>query len=130
MIYNNHLPGRPRSDTNHLDDLAIVVDKTVKALRPRKRKFNCIVVRGMSGALVGSPVSIALKLPLCVVRKPNDDAHSSYRGLIGAPDTRPLFLDDFISSGATKEAAQAKIPFPFVATYEYDDDKWRELKIP
>lgn len=122
MIYNAH---RARGTSGNLDDLALVVRKTCKTLRKYRAHFDCIVVRGMSGVVVGSPVSLRFRVPLVIVRKESDNGHSSYRGIInpkGLGDC-PLFLDDFVSSGATRKAVMKRIAPKFLTCqYEYDYD--------
>ena len=88
-----------RSD---LSDLAETVNQCVFRLGEVADKFDSIVVTGMSGALVGSPVSLALHKPLVVVRKYGDRHHSDEQIInehhLGQ---RFLFLDDFIAGGDT-----------------------------
>lgn len=62
--------------------------------------FDTFVVRGMSGAIAGGVLAHSMKKNLFVVRKDDDDSHDGNRpfGMMG---DRWLFLDDFISSGAT-----------------------------
>lgn len=109
---------------SHLDNLAGVVDTAVKFLRPRKRHFDSIVVRGQSGVIVGSPVALRLRVPLVVVRKPNDSTHSMYQVINGDNvGFRYLFLDDFISTGATLMACKdALVSFGSRCSciYQYD----------
>lgn len=85
-----------------LADIAVTVRDTVKDIGPYKNRFDFIAVTGMSGVLVGSPVAIALNIPLVVVRKKGDNSHS-WRPLINGDFAygKYLFLDDFISIGKT-----------------------------
>jgi len=104
MIYGTHVGGKGKS--YDLSDLAACVNYTVRELEKHQDEFDCIVVRGMSGALIGSPVAIKLKVPLIVVRKPRDSHHNGgdSQKLLGGGGLgkKPLFLDDFISSGSTR----------------------------
>lgn len=80
------------------------VRDTVAALTPHKDKFDSIVVRGISGLIVGAPVALRLNKPLVVVRK-EDGAHSSRPvETMGRMGRRLLFLDDFVSTGETRTA--------------------------
>lgn len=92
---------------NGLDDLAQTVRKATEDIRPHRREFDSIVVRGLSGILVGSTVALRLRKPLIVVRKECEleggNSHAS--GLVenrGRVGDRYLWLDDFVSSGTTR----------------------------
>ena len=96
MIYNGE---------RGLSDLAETVDLVVEHMAPYIHEYSCIAVRGNSGVLVGSPVSLTLNKPLVVVRKPNEQHHggSGIVNLVNIPDgTKGVFLDDFRSSGKTE----------------------------
>lgn len=96
MFYTKH---------NEISDLAEHVNRAVSKLSKRLNEFDSIAVRGTSGLLVGSPVAMMLGKPLIVVRKPGESSHSSLDvEHIGPVGMRVLFLDDFISSGDTKDA--------------------------
>lgn len=122
MIYNDSHMG--------LDDLAKTVERTAKALLEHKDRFDFIAVRGCSGMLVGAPVSLKIDKPLVVVRKPEERSHG--RGLVNYQhaEGRYIFLDDFISSGATeratREALRENAPdTEYVGSFEYcRGDKW------
>jgi hypothetical protein len=94
VIYNGHY--------GHTDDLAAMVRRSCAALRPHLLRFDFIAVSGMSGALVGAPVSVRLHRPLVVVRKPGDTSHAGI-DLVGEGNAkgRYVLLDDFISFGHT-----------------------------
>lgn len=122
MIYNSSYKG--------LDDLGEAVERTVKALSEHLDKFDFIAVRGCSGMLVGAPVSLAIGKPLVVARKPTEDSHSWSGKLINDAHAhgRYIFLDDFISSGATERAVIQAIEearkndwqkCEYVGSYEY-----------
>jgi adenine/guanine phosphoribosyltransferase-like PRPP-binding protein len=111
-------------------DLPDVVAQTVRELRPYTAEWDSIVVTGVSGIVVGSPVALELRKPLVVVRKDGDDSHhqrdneGSQGKIIGIREAGPraLFLDDFVSSGSTRVrviSALQEIGTDTVATYEY-----------
>jgi adenine/guanine phosphoribosyltransferase-like PRPP-binding protein len=120
MIYNDSYKG--------LDDLGEAVERTVKALTAEAHRFDFIAVRGCSGILVGAPVSLRINKPLVVVRKPDENSHGYGKSavLVNADRAygRFLFLDDFISSGATERAVleglQKHAPeATYVGSFEY-----------
>lgn len=84
--------------------LESIVQKSASAMKKFKKqlKFDAIAVRGVSGLSVGFPVSYITKIPLLVVRKPGDSAHTTYE--VEGPATevkRYIMLDDFICTGDT-----------------------------
>jgi adenine/guanine phosphoribosyltransferase-like PRPP-binding protein len=125
--------------TNYLrrvhGDLDVIIDHAENALK--KIKFDTLVGRGMSGALVvpvlARELSVRYKRPIgsLVIRKPGDDSHASLpaEGKLGR---RWLFVDDFISSGETRRAAFAGVTdvarrahwkTKFVGSYLYTDEQ-------
>ena len=87
-----------------------IVNQIVKFLgRPYRRKtFDSIVVRGVSGMLVGSPVAYRMKLPLVVVRK--SDGNHSGQSVEGYTYVKNyVVIDDFVSSGDTINEIRAKM---------------------
>ena len=80
------------------------IDKALPVLR--KRKFDAIAVRGMSGATIGAILADRLDKDLYLVRKGNEveSSHSSYK--VEGPDgpIDYIIVDDFVATGATIEA--------------------------
>ena len=72
-----------------------------QALRIQADQFDSIAFRGMSGALLGPPLAMRLNKGMLLVRKSNDNSHSSFRveGFIGCK--RYVIVDDFVSSKNT-----------------------------
>lgn len=133
MIYS----GRSTNFYN-LEDLATIVAATVLNLQPHLRKFDFIVVQGMSGVLVGAPVSLMLGKPLVVVRKPGEPCHHVHSGhqsrILGAEGIkgyrRGLFLDDFIAGGNTRDRCRRAInerEALLVAIYTYETHRWEAI---
>lgn len=88
-----------------LSDLDETVERCVKALEAHRDKFDFIAAMGMSGALVAAPVSLALDMPLVIVRKTSDASHWGARRIVGKAartGQRYVWIDDFVSSGATE----------------------------
>lgn len=76
-----------------------IIDKAVKKLR--KVKFDTIAVSGFSGAILGSIVAHRLRKKLTLIRKPDDDSHSTTKIEGNTWDCKYIILDDLISSGKT-----------------------------
>lgn len=115
-----------------LSDLAETVERAVHDLRPHVNEFDSIAVTGMSGVVVGSPVSIELKKPLVIVRKTTDESHGG-QGTVNLERAgeRVLFLDDFVESGETrfrvKEAIRCRAGSSVTAQYLYTYSKYEGL---
>lgn len=110
MIYHQHKQEYESGWQSNFDDLAETVRDTVEDLKPRRKQFTSIVVTGVSGLVVGAPVALRLRKPLVVVRKRDDDSHSS--SLVEGWQRlgkRPLFLDDFVSGGDTRYYVETKV---------------------
>lgn len=71
-------------------------------------RFDTIVGTGFSGSVVVPMLARALEVDFLLVRKPNDGSHHNGR-LLGRLGQRWLFVDDFISSGATHERVRAEV---------------------
>lgn len=93
-----------------LDDLPRYIEQACAALRPVRESFDSIVCQGMSGVIVGVPVSLKLGAPLVIVRKDDDECHSNDKFIgLSALGTRCLFLDDFIGCGTTRRRVENRI---------------------
>jgi orotate phosphoribosyltransferase len=113
---------------NEFEDLPRTVDRAERALRPHAGRFDSIAVSGVSGLCVGAPVALRLGVPLVVVRKISDACHDD-RLVIGADHLghRWLFVDDFVSQGATRrhvahEIARVAPCAVYAGWYLYRDD--------
>lgn len=82
-----------------LDDLDGVIKQAIVDLEGAD--FDTLVGTGFSGALVVPTLARDLGCNFVLVRKPDDGSHHSGR-VIGTLGTRWIFVDDFVSSGATK----------------------------
>jgi orotate phosphoribosyltransferase len=92
------------------------------------KPFDTIVGTGLSGALVVPTLARATESYFAIVRKPTDSSHSNapFEGTIG---DRWVFVDDFISTGATlvrvvntikdASAQYGGAPTTFVGAWEY-----------
>jgi len=118
-------------------DLERVVRRASARLRPALDEFDSIVVTGVSGMAVGFPLALRLKKPIAVLRKAGDDTHS-FKTLEGGDDLgeRVLFVDDFVSNGATRarviDMVEKDPDAKVVGTYQYRDDllEWGPTATP
>lgn len=114
MIYHNRATRREYDETEDKYDLNgydAEVKRTVKALRPHADRFDFIAVRGVSGIIMGAPISLLLKKELVVVRK-DEDCHQYTGNVVNAiviPGKRGLFVDDCEASGETRMATEEAV---------------------
>lgn len=117
--------------TNYLTsilDLYVFRKNITKAKKALKAvNFDAFAVSGNSGTIMGGALALALKKKLILVRKPSDNSHSSYTVEGDDSVTSFMFLDDQISTGATRTrvvaAMKAWLPtVKFVGTYLYNYD--------
>lgn len=141
MIYHTAKRDDWNSPVNNLDGLDAEVRITAKNLREHADTFDVIAVTGMSGVVPGVPVSMRIKKPLAILRKPNDGSHQhggqrysgdGSRWINGdvIRGKRVLWLDDFISSGKTRqriEAAVAELGGKVTAEYITRYHSFREV---
>lgn len=106
MIYHTHPNYMPS-----LDGLSEDIHRAVATLTPLYGTFDGLVAQGLSGVIPAVPVSLALHVDLVIVRKPDDSAHETRHINLDRvlPGTRWIFLDDFISGGATRKRCQQAI---------------------
>lgn len=106
------------------------IDKAREALKGVK--YDTMVGRGMSGALVVPMLAKALRKNWLIVRKPGEHSHS-YDRAVGKLGHRWVFVDDFIASGdtleATKDAVRQLAEYrdfdtEYVGQYLYKDTNW------
>lgn len=96
---------------NGLKDLAAEVMSAALSLAAYRYDYDAIAVTGISGLSVGAPLSLITNKKLVVIRKESETAHSSaHPGMTELKDgDRYIFVDDFISSGATAKRVRSAI---------------------
>lgn len=90
-----------------LDDLPSVIDRCRRALRDVD--FDTIVGTGFSGGIVIPSLAMAMGKKFVLIRKEGDDSHHGGGRLVGELGERWIFVDDFVSSGRTRERVIQKI---------------------
>ena len=87
-----------------------MVKKTVAAIISAKLNYEAIAVRGNSGVLIDAPLAIALKKPIIVIRKSDQNAHSDraieYPEMWANvyPKLNVILIDDGVCRGDTVDA--------------------------
>lgn len=82
-------------------ELKKYIDYCVKVLRPRKKSFDAIAFRGVSGSLVAPSVAATLGKNLIIVRKSAKDNHSNILVEGHLKPQKYIIIDDFCDSGKT-----------------------------
>ena len=88
----------------HGRDAVTFAKLIIDRLKEAEVKRPAIIMRGVSGMIVGAVVAAKLKAPMAVIRKDNEDSHSyeAVEGISRVDDSDPLVIvDDFVSSGDT-----------------------------
>ena len=88
-------------------DLAGVIDAAQRDLADVE--FDTLVGTGFSGGVVIPALALAMGKNFVLIRKETDDSHHGNGRLVGQLGERWIFVDDFISSGATRKRVIEKI---------------------
>lgn len=88
-------------------DLPGVIEKCQQTLRGID--FDTIVGTGFSGGVVIPALAMSMGKKFVLIRKENDDSHHGGGKLLGELGSRWIFVDDFVSSGRTRERVITKI---------------------
>jgi len=94
---------------NAVFDLQQVVREAVEILRPVASEFDTLVGTGFSGSIIIPTLALRLRKKFVLIRKETDDSHHGSGRLLGELGTRWIFVDDFVSSGRTKQRVIEKI---------------------
>lgn len=116
---------------SHLDNV-LIMDRFKKRLKHAVKKlkdvdFDTVAVSGHSGVIFGSALAIAMDKKLVIVRKKSDKENShSWLYVEGEIGKKYIVVDDFISSGTTRERVRRRLAqsedfsrMKMVGTWEY-----------
>lgn len=120
MIYHTATKHSGPGESYSLHDLDAEARTACKNLKPHLDQFDVIAVTGLSGILPAVPVSLKMKVPVAILRKPGDDTHQCgglFSEKAGAywvngkavKGRRVLWLDDFTASGDTRKRIRAAV---------------------
>ena len=85
--------------------------------------FDTIVGTGFSGGVVIPFLAAAMGKDFVLIRKEDDDSHHGPGKLLGTLGQRWIFVDDFVSSGATQKRVLAKVEEAAAPSTEFWGDK-------
>lgn len=88
-------------------DLAGVIETAQEQLADVE--FDTLVGTGFSGGIVIPSLALAMGKKFVLIRKETDDSHHGCGRLVGSLGERWIFVDDFISSGATRRRVIEKV---------------------
>lgn len=72
-------------------------------------EFDTLVGTGFSGGIVIPSLALAMGKNFVLIRKETDDSHHGRGRLVGSLGERWIFVDDFVSSGATRKRVIGKV---------------------
>ncbi len=109
-------------------DSSKLIDSAKKALA--NVDYDTMIGTGLSGALVIPILARAMGKHFAIIRKPGDSRHA-YQQFEGEIGDRYVFVDDFVSSGETRDRVRTVVknlttntydgqPSLFVGSYLYD----------
>lgn len=90
-----------------LFDLADVIETAKERLA--EVEFDTLVGTGFSGGIVIPALALAMGKKFVLIRKETDDSHHGGGQLLGELGERWIFVDDFVSSGRTRNRVINKI---------------------
>lgn len=88
-------------------DLAGIIETAKKRLAGVD--FDTLVGTGFSGGIVIPSLALALGKKFVLIRKETDDSHHGRGKLVGELGDKWIFVDDFVSSGRTRDRVISKI---------------------
>lgn len=100
-----------RFETYYMDNALFELPKVIDTAQSRLSgvDFDTLVGTGFSGGIVIPSLALALGKKFVLIRKEDDDSHHGRGRLLGELGEKWLFVDDFISSGRTRQRVIEKI---------------------
>lgn len=97
--------------THYFDDALLDLGAVIETAKARLEHvdFDTLVGTGFSGGVVIPALALALGKRYVLIRKDSDDSHHGGGRLIGSLGKRWIFVDDFVSSGRTRDRVFNKL---------------------
>lgn len=94
---------------NAVFDLQGVLREATSILKPVRHEFDTLVGTGFSGGVIIPALALRLNRKFVLIRKETDDSHHGSGRLLGELGERWIFVDDFVSSGKTRNRVIEKV---------------------
>ena len=90
--------------TYYFDDAVFNLSEVIETAKERLTDvdFDTMVGTGFSGGVIIPALALAMGKKFVLIRKDTDDSHHGKGRLLGELGQRWIFVDDFVSSGATR----------------------------
>lgn len=97
--------------TYYMDRALFNLSEVIETAQDRLKDvdFDTMVGTGFSGGVVIPALALAMGKKFVLIRKETDDSHHGKGQLLGQLGARWVFVDDFVSSGRTRERVIEKI---------------------
>jgi orotate phosphoribosyltransferase len=97
--------------TYYMDDAVFDLNKVIKTAKERLADvdFDTLVGTGFSGGIVIPALALAMGKKFVLIRKETDDSHHGKGRLLGELGNKWIFVDDFVSSGRTRQRVIDKV---------------------
>lgn len=97
--------------TYYMDDAVFDLNKVIETAKERLADvdFDTLVGTGFSGGIVIPALALAMGKKFVLIRKETDDSHHGRGRLLGELGNKWIFVDDFVSSGRTRQRVIDKV---------------------
>lgn len=97
--------------TYYMDDALFDLSKVIETAKERLADvdFDTLVGTGFSGGIVIPALALAMGKKFVLIRKEMDDSHHGKGRLLGELGQKWIFVDDFVSSGHTRQRVIDKV---------------------
>jgi hypothetical protein len=98
-----------------------VISGIRKLIKEKQLEFDGFIVTGVSGVAMGAMVARSLKKDLVIIRKVNDNSHSSYHVENFKHGKNYIFFDDLIASGNTYRKVRKEFDICHSKEWQYGE---------
>lgn len=97
--------------TWYMDEAVFNLAEVIETAKERLKDvdFDTLVGTGFSGSIVIPSLALAMGKKFVLIRKDNDNSHHGKGRPVGQLGERWIFVDDFVSSGATRQRVLTKV---------------------
>lgn len=97
--------------TWYMDEAVFNLAEVIETAKERLKDvdFDTLVGTGFSGSIVIPSLALAMGKKFVLIRRDNDNSHHGKGRPVGQLGERWIFVDDFVSSGATRQRVLTKV---------------------